>query len=78
MRRKIQLSIPILLLIGVFSGICIWLGGRQGDEDVSFGDVFSAKRHAAPEFVLSDLSGQKVSLEGCKGKVVLLGFWTAS
>jgi peroxiredoxin len=33
------------------------------------------KRISAPDFVLEDLSGQRVQLKGFKGKVVFLNFW---
>lgn len=39
-------------------------------------DLSTNASHAAPNFVLNDLSGRPVSLNEFKGKVVLLGFWT--
>jgi peroxiredoxin len=35
----------------------------------------SDKRQLAPDFSLTDISGQKVSLSNYRGKVVLLDFW---
>lgn len=62
MNVKGTIGIGILLSISLF----IWITGCQ--KEVEAGPL-------APDFSLSDVSGQTVSLEQYRGSVVLLDFW---
>ncbi len=65
---------PILLL-----SVLLWGGSvfaQQQDSPANTPVIrFVAHPDAAPAFALPDLDGNSVSLEGLRGKVILLNFW---
>ena len=57
---------------------CLALGGTvlAAEDPMAAAGILQAKTTVdAPDFMLEDLSGQKVSLRDYQGQVVLLSFW---
>lgn len=78
LRRK-QILIPLAVLF-VLIASATWFFAQNTSRfhnASSEPDPMAADRPQAPEFELTPASGEKLSLNDLKGKVVLIGFWAA-
>jgi len=66
----------MLALLALIAYLYFHPGSGNIGNSISAEDFSTTAKHTAPDFILNDLLGRKVSLNEYKGKVVLLGFWT--
>jgi cytochrome c biogenesis protein CcmG, thiol:disulfide interchange protein DsbE len=69
-RKPIFLIVAVVLAVAAYTSVMD--GGGRGD---SLPGNTSVTHMQAPEFTLTDLSGNKLDLATYRGKVVLLDFW---
>lgn len=81
MVKKNQIIATVVVIAAIIIGLyCVdryWIApvaANQADAKPDLGSG-SAKYPMAPAFSLTDLQGQKVSLDDYRGKVVILDFW---
>lgn len=70
MKKRIFLIVAVALALSAYFARLQW----KKSAEVSLGNA-AATHSLAPEFSLTDLSGQKLDLATYRGKVVLLDFW---
>jgi cytochrome c biogenesis protein CcmG/thiol:disulfide interchange protein DsbE len=64
----------IVLIAVIGTAAAIYIASHQGGANLGT-NVAPNDHPPAPDFSLTDLSGQKLTLSSFKGKVVLLDFW---
>ena len=69
--RRLVLIVVVLLLVGASVYLGSTSSSRPAYESVKIVDMGDP----APDFLLEDTAGNKVSLAGLRGKVVLVNFW---
>jgi len=72
LKNKIVVFSVLILVTGA-AVYCLnryWIAPATVEDEPS-----SASRPSAPDFTVTDFSGNRVSLSGLRGKVVLLDFW---
>jgi len=85
-KSTLYFGVSFIILALIFAGYVYLENNRQANEGGSLGagiigeaEVFSSQNHAdntmtAPDFTLQDATGTEISLQGFKGKVVILQF----
>ncbi len=68
-KRKIR------MVFILFSALTILAWGANPKAEISAGRVGQSNAVAAPDFVLTDLTGRTISLSDYRGKVLFLNFW---
>jgi cytochrome oxidase Cu insertion factor (SCO1/SenC/PrrC family) len=76
MKAKILLAVSMFALLVLMAYLHFQPGNGNTGNDITAEDFSAGAEHAAPDFILNDISGRPVALNEYKGKVVLLGFWT--
>lgn len=71
MKRNLLFWTLVIIVLAA-TGILVY---NHRQEQVTTGQS-SAEVQTAPNFTLPDLTGEKISLQDYRGKVVLLNFWT--
>jgi thiol-disulfide isomerase/thioredoxin len=72
-RKSQVVLLAVAFLIAV---ACLYLLNRYWVAPATVHYVTSSSNHpAAPDFTVTDFSGEQISLSGMRGKVVLLDFW---
>jgi len=65
---------PFLLIL-MTALLLVSCSEQNGTQTPASGNVGTGKGQLAPNFTLTDMQGQQVSLADLKGKVVILNFW---
>ena len=73
--KKTRMLITFSLVLFVFFTFAEFSISKEVDYLTPMGVVRMKKMHDAPDFILSDLEGDKWSLDDFKGKFVMLNFW---
>ncbi len=73
--KKLGIALAILVVAGIVVYGTTSPGKPAGSGAASAGPGVAKGRWAAPDFNLTDLSGQPLKLSALRGKVVLLDFW---
>ncbi len=68
-------ALKCLLLIACVSFVLFGCGEQQGGQPQLSAGAGTGKGQAAPNFTLTNMQGQQVSLADLKGKVVIVNFW---
>jgi len=74
-KKTIRLLIPFCLVLFIFLEAAELSLSEEVDHLAPMGVVRMKEMHDAPDFILSDLEGDKWSLDDFKGKFVMLNFW---
>ena len=74
-KKTTGLLIPFSLVLFVFLAAAELSLSEEVDHLAPIGVVRIKKMHDAPDFILSDLEGDKWSLDDFKGKFIMLNFW---
>ena len=74
-KKITRLLIPLSLIIAIFLAAAELSLSEEADYLTPMGVVRLNKVLDAPDFILSDLKGDKWSLDDFKGKFVMLNFW---
>jgi thiol-disulfide isomerase/thioredoxin len=72
-RKSKMVLMPVLILVAGAALYCLnryWIAPAMVKSK-----LISRSHPFAPDFTVTDLSGEKVSLSGLRGRVVLLDFW---
>jgi cytochrome c biogenesis protein CcmG/thiol:disulfide interchange protein DsbE len=72
--KKLAFAATVIILIG-FLGLLIW--GVLNKESITGLSGITMVNRTAPDFTLTTFRGDTVSLEGLKGKAIVLNFWAS-
>jgi len=72
--KKLAFAATVIILIG-FLGLLIW--GVLNKEPITGLSGITMVNRTAPDFTLTTFKGDTVSLEGLKGKAIVLNFWAS-
>src|SRR5713226_6716688 len=75
-RHPARLRLILLLIALVVLGLVLVLGIRLVQGDRTLGEV-KLRPYRAPDFTLTQFDGERFSLAGQRGKVVLVNFWAS-
>jgi cytochrome c biogenesis protein CcmG/thiol:disulfide interchange protein DsbE len=72
--KRLAFAATVIILIG-FLGLLIW--GVLNKESITGLSGITMVNRTAPDFTLKTFKGDTVSLEGLKGKAIVLNFWAS-
>ena len=72
MKKGLQKSLIMLILLTTWTSGC---GVRTEKEEIEEGVITREEWGNAPDFTITDLEGNSLTLSDFKGKVIILNFW---